>query len=261
MLPDALASFLDAQGVALARTAAMGAACVALQAFRPAVAQPQVRPGMRTDVAHAVLGPVLNRLVATPVTVALALTVPTPPRTVVTALPFVVTLLLALGLADFLGYWRHRWQHGAALWRFHAVHHSSRWLDWLSTSRFHPVDEGLTLAVHVVPLWLCGVPTEVLAATMLLRGLHGTLVHANVDLTLGPLDRWIVTPRFHRWHHSEARPGVNFATHFVVWDRLFGTACFADEEPESTGLPGDPIPDDYAAQILRPFARPTPTEA
>jgi sterol desaturase/sphingolipid hydroxylase (fatty acid hydroxylase superfamily) len=164
-------------------------------------------------------------------------------------------VLVAVVVSDFVGYWRHRLQHVAGLWRFHAVHHSSRWLDWLSTSRFHPVDEGGTIVAHIVPLWVLGFPHDVIAATVLLRGVHGVLVHANVDLPMGPLAAWIVGPRFHRWHHSETHAGVNFATHFVVWDRMFGTAHLAAEPPTATGLPGHPIPDDFAAQVARPLTR------
>ena len=32
--------------------------------------------------------------------------------------------------SDFIGYWLHRWFHSSRMWRFHAVHHSSRSLDW-----------------------------------------------------------------------------------------------------------------------------------
>lgn len=36
-------------------------------------------------------------------------------------------------LADFLSYWIHRIFHNKSLWKFHAVHHSSTELDWLSS--------------------------------------------------------------------------------------------------------------------------------
>jgi sterol desaturase/sphingolipid hydroxylase (fatty acid hydroxylase superfamily) len=44
-------------------------------------------------------------------------------------------------LFDLLSYWVHRLLHTVPyFWRFHAVHHSSRDLDWLATSRDHPLD-------------------------------------------------------------------------------------------------------------------------
>lgn len=45
---------------------------------------------------------------------------------------------LALPLVDFVGYWRHRFMHSKFLWPFHAIHHSSKTLDWLSNERNHP---------------------------------------------------------------------------------------------------------------------------
>ncbi len=46
--------------------------------------------------------------------------------------------VLILLLGDCIGYWMHRAFHRGRLWRFHAVHHSSVDLDWLSAVRLHP---------------------------------------------------------------------------------------------------------------------------
>jgi sterol desaturase/sphingolipid hydroxylase (fatty acid hydroxylase superfamily) len=59
-------------------------------------------------------------------------------------------------LADFIGYWMHRWFHAPTLWPFHAVHHSSEELDWLASVRVHPVNEWANALVHVTPLLLLG---------------------------------------------------------------------------------------------------------
>lgn len=44
--------------------------------------------------------------------------------------------LLVVG--DLLAYWLHRAFHVRPLWRFHAVHHSSTHLDWLSSAGLFP---------------------------------------------------------------------------------------------------------------------------
>ena len=65
----------------------------------------------------------------------------------------------AIGLlvaGDFIGYWTHRAFHRGLLWRFHAMHHSSRDLDWLSAVRLHPVNDALTRLASAVPLLLTG---------------------------------------------------------------------------------------------------------
>jgi sterol desaturase/sphingolipid hydroxylase (fatty acid hydroxylase superfamily) len=40
-----------------------------------------------------------------------------------------------LVLSDLIGYWMHRLFHREPLWKFHAIHHSSEELDWLSATR------------------------------------------------------------------------------------------------------------------------------
>ena len=50
-------------------------------------------------------------------------------------LPVIVQAPLALLFADLVGYWAHRLFHHGELWRFHAVHHSARELDWLAGAR------------------------------------------------------------------------------------------------------------------------------
>ena len=55
-------------------------------------------------------------------------------------LPVVVQVLFAVIIIDFISYWRHRLMHCRWLWPIHAIHHSSKRLDWLSTERFRHLD-------------------------------------------------------------------------------------------------------------------------
>ncbi|MFN0095073.1 MAG: sterol desaturase family protein, partial [Dehalococcoidia bacterium] len=56
--------------------------------------------------------------------------------------PIWLQFVMLLVLMDLAGYWSHRLFHGQGiLWRFHAVHHSSEEVDWLSSVRVHPVNE------------------------------------------------------------------------------------------------------------------------
>jgi len=41
---------------------------------------------------------------------------------------------------DFMLYWLHRMYHGGGFWKYHAIHHSSEDLEWISAARFHPVN-------------------------------------------------------------------------------------------------------------------------
>lgn len=60
-------------------------------------------------------------------------------------------------LADFVGYWLHRLQHGwPVLWRLHAVHHSSTKVDWLAGGRNHPLEGVIARTLTIAPLFLRG---------------------------------------------------------------------------------------------------------
>src|SRR5437773_4405585 len=52
-------------------------------------------------------------------------------------LPLWFQMIIFLVASDFLMYWIHRLFHGVTLWKYHAVHHSSEELDWISAARFH----------------------------------------------------------------------------------------------------------------------------
>src|SRR5262245_45743586 len=67
-----------------------------------------------------------------------------------------------LVLSDAIGYWMHRLFHFGRLWPFHAVHHGSEHLDWLSSVRVHPVNEALMRIAQVLPLFLLGFDPRVL---------------------------------------------------------------------------------------------------
>jgi len=55
-------------------------------------------------------------------------------------LPLWLQGLLFLILSDFMLYWLHRMFHGGGFWKYHAIHHSSEDLEWISAARFHPVN-------------------------------------------------------------------------------------------------------------------------
>src|SRR5215467_15161315 len=78
------------------------------------------------------------------------------------ALPFWLQVVLYLVISDFLLYWIHRIFHGQHMWKYHAVHHSSEHVDWVSAARFHPVNLFLGTILVDVTLLLAGIPPAVL---------------------------------------------------------------------------------------------------
>jgi sterol desaturase/sphingolipid hydroxylase (fatty acid hydroxylase superfamily) len=141
------------------------------------------------------------------------------------ALPLWLQAILFLVLADFMMYWLHRMFHGGGFWKYHAIHHSSEDVDWISAARFHPVNLVLgTIGVDVV-LLLAGISPTAMLWLGPFNIFHSAFVHANLNWDLGPFRYVIATPVFHRWHHTAREEGgdTNFAGTFPLWDLLFGT--------------------------------------
>ena len=120
-------------------------------------------------------------------------------------LPLWLQAILFLVAADFMMYWLHRMFHGGGFWRYHAIHHSSEDVDWISAARFHPVNLLLgTIGVDVV-LLIAGISPGVMLWLGPFNIFHSAFVHANLNWTLGPLKYVVATPVFHRWHHTCAK--------------------------------------------------------
>jgi sterol desaturase/sphingolipid hydroxylase (fatty acid hydroxylase superfamily) len=172
------------------------------------------------------------------------------------ALPLAVQALMFLVLSDFMLYWIHRVFHGGALWKYHAIHHSSEDVDWISAARFHPVNLFLgTVAVDVI-LLLAGISPNVMIWLGPFTIFHSAFVHANLNWTLGPFKYVIATPVFHRWHHTGVAVGgdTNFAGTFPLWDILFGTFRMPEGVlPKDYGAGDAAIPTSFPEQLAYPF--------
>jgi sterol desaturase/sphingolipid hydroxylase (fatty acid hydroxylase superfamily) len=159
-------------------------------------------------------------------------------------------------LTDFLQYWAHRVFHRASLWKFHAIHHAARDVDWLTSVRFHPVNFILySTAVNALVIAL-GFSGEAFTILLPFNVLYSPLVHANLDWTYGPLKYVLVSPVFHRWHHTHPGEGGdrNFAPVFSFWDVIFGTFYMPDGKiPEIFGTPHDAITGNIFQQLAYPF--------
>ena len=174
------------------------------------------------------------------------------------ALPIAVQMVLFLVGEDFILYWTHRGFHGERMWKYHAVHHSSEELEWISAARFHPVNLFLGSVFADVALLLAGISPNVFLVLGPLTIAHSAFVHANLDWTLGPFKYVIAGPVFHRWHHTAAERGGerNFAATFPVLDLLFGTFYMpAGELPDNYGIAEREFPKTFPAQLAHPFTQ------
>ena len=171
--------------------------------------------------------------------------------------PLALQLVEIVLVADTAQYAVHRAFHRVPwLWRVHAVHHSSRTMDWLAGSRLHLVDIVVTRGLSFVPLYVLGFAPAAVYAYLLFVSFHAVFIHANVRVPTRWLEWLVVTPRFHHWHHAAHPEAVdrNFAVHLPVLDRLFGTAHFpAGRWPEAYGIAGHPVPGGYWSQLAWPF--------
>ncbi len=176
----------------------------------------------------------------------------------VAGLPFAVQALLILFVSDFLQYWLHRMFHTSWWWKFHAVHHSSEEVDWLSSARFHPVNFVVSFTTVSVVMTLVGFSPEVFVALSFFNAFYSAFVHANLSWTFGPLRYVLASPAFHRRHHdlNVAARNTNFAPTFPFLDLVFGTFSMpADASPVEFGVAEGDVPDDFIGQLSYPFRR------
>jgi sterol desaturase/sphingolipid hydroxylase (fatty acid hydroxylase superfamily) len=175
------------------------------------------------------------------------------------SLPWLVQVIAIVFLTDAAQYWIHWCFHKyPALWKFHAVHHSAKAMDWIAGARMHFFEIAALRAVTATPMFALGFDPSALQAYILLVYVDSSFIHANIGTSFGFLEKIFVSPRFHHWHHGidEEAIDVNFALHFTFLDRLFGTYHLPEGRwPKGYGIGGHPVPNGYWNQFLYPFQK------
>jgi sterol desaturase/sphingolipid hydroxylase (fatty acid hydroxylase superfamily) len=225
--------------------------------------QSPLRPGWRTDIGYYFVSHMLVQFILIAVTSSTAtmdaLVANESIKQAVQSLPLWLQFLLAVFCADLFQAGLHRLYHNIpALWRFHAVHHSARHMDWLAGSRIHLIEILLTRIAVLTPLILLGIAAPALNAYIILVGIQAVLVHANLRWNFGWLEYVLVTPRYHHWHHARHADyiDVNYAIHLPLVDMLMGTfkRPLASAWPEEYGVMKlETVPNGILAQTLMPF--------
>ena len=182
-------------------------------------------------------------------------------RALVGGQPLVVQIVEIMILTDFAQYWFHRAFHRVPfLWGFHAIHHSTKAMDWLAGSRMHFIEIGLLRGVTAIPMLTFGFSPVALQIYIGIVYIYSSLLHANVKGDFDRLGHYLATPRFHHWHHGLEAEAVdkNFAIHFPLLDRMFGTFHMPPGRwPENYGVP-EQVPAGYINQFIYPFRRKNP---
>lgn len=264
---DFLASFGETILKLAPYIAVMGVLFAALSWFSPCNAGKPwwKKRGLLTDVTYLFVSPVLMRYfrIGLAIMIAMYLVGITTQEGLVgyfdhghgpvSRLPFWLQLVLYVGLSEFALYWIHRAFHSGWLWKYHAVHHSSEDVEWISAWRFHPVNLVLgTVAVDVAAI-MAGVNTDIFLILGPFNALTSGWVHANLNWTLGPFKYVFAGPVFHRWHHTREKHGVNFAGTFSLFDVMFGTFYMPETLPQNYGIDDKEMPEGYGRQLVYPL--------
>ncbi|ABC28454.1 Sterol desaturase [Hahella chejuensis KCTC 2396] len=232
------------------------------RAFAQKLETHTLRPEWRTDLAYFFMSHMLVQFIliftTSSSTFLVGWVASDALRDAIQSMPVWAQFLLAVFMADFSQYWFHRLYHTVPfLWKFHAVHHSSKHMDWLAGSRVHLVEILITRSVVMIPLFLLGFSAEALNAYVILVGVQAVLAHANLNFNFGFLKYILVTPQYHHWHHADdpAYAYKNYAIHLPIIDMLFGTFKLPGKEwPKSYGLLNNKtVPKGIIRQHMFPF--------
>ena len=143
--------------------------------------------------------------------------------------PAPLEFILGLLLLDLMIYGQHVvFHYFPPLWRLHRVHHADLDLDATTGIRFHPLEIVISMGLKIGFVLMLGTPPLTVFVFELLLMLLSIFNHSNLGIPTF-LDRFlrlfIVTPDFHRVHHSimNIETNSNFGFNFPWWDRLFQT--------------------------------------
>lgn len=156
---------------------------------------------------------------------------------------------LAVGFVwtDFLRYISHYARHKVkTFWTFHAVHHSQKNLNFFTEWRSHIFDDVLKYTIEAIPLFM--LDQSFVQVLFLNRAMYwySAIYHGNIRSNYGWLKHFLVTPQYHRLHHSihPHHRDCNFGLVLTVWDRMFGTMYKNLDEYPGTGTEDEFFPYD-----------------
>src|SRR5215471_9522977 len=203
-------------------------------------AHPQriLRKGIGADLAYFFLNGLLPALLLSAPIGFLALAVhhlmPESFLTATGSWPFWARLLAGFVVGEIGYYWGHRLSHEIPfLWSFHSIHHSAQEVDFLVSSRAHPIDMVFGRFCAIVPIFVLGLGgpsaagatgSGVPITVTLISIVWGFFIHANVRWRFGLLEWLVSTPAFHHWHHTKTGPiNRNYSSTLPWLDWIFGT--------------------------------------
>lgn len=156
---------------------------------------------------------------------------------------FPVSILLALALMDLMQYAFHRLEHKIPwLWAMHSLHHSDSAMNTTTAYRNFWIDRLLYI-LWLIPFGLLvRIDTGVMLCVTVAMWAIPAFEHSSIRFGLAKFSWLIVTPQFHRVHHSilQEHYDRNFATFLPLLDVLFGTYLEPDGYPDTGLAEGEP---------------------
>ncbi len=177
------------------------------------------------------------------------------------------SILAAVVLMDLAIYWQHVLFHRVPiLWRLHRLHHTDTDYDATTALRFHPVEILLSIGIKLAVIAVLGAPAEGVILFEVLLNATAMFNHGNLKLPErvdAALRLVLVTPDFHRVHHSDIPEEThsNFGFSAPWWDYMFGTYVAQPKlghEGMTIGLPMFRAPEELRLDRLltQPFREP-----
>jgi sterol desaturase/sphingolipid hydroxylase (fatty acid hydroxylase superfamily) len=168
--------------------------------------------------------------------------------------------ILSFLLLDLYMYAWHRLMHTLSIaWRFHRVHHTERNMNISTAYRFHAVEVLCSQLPKIFLIGLLGITPQILFVYELIFTVSLVFHHSNWALPLNVdrfLTNFIVTPNYHRIHHSQIvkETNSNYASLLSIWDKLFHS--FRDHSyPQAIKIGLQEVPKDLnlATLLKLPF--------
>lgn len=184
---------------------------------------------------------------------------------------FLLPLAALFLVSQFFAYVTHVIFHRyPLLWRLHEIHHSDVDIDVSTSYRHHPLEPLVFMPVITPLILLLGVSPTVALSYQGIGIALTVFAHSNLRVPEA-IERWlckiVVTPDFHRLHHSSEQRYTNSNYGGIVpwFDHLFGTAThrpFDDHETMELGLEYHRAKEESRVDrlLLAPLKAPRPDE-
>ncbi len=182
------------------------------------------------------------------------------------AVPPWLAIALSVVVLDLAVYAQHVAFHKVQLlWRLHRMHHSDVDIDATTGIRFHPLEIVLSMAIKMAVVVALGAPAAAVVIFEVLLNATAMFNHGNVRVPPAidrVLRRIVVTPDFHRVHHSVHRDETdsNYGFNLSIWDRVFHTYRAQPRDGHETMTIGldafrDPRQRRLDRLLIQPFVR------